>query len=104
MFYIIGTDECEYCRMSKDFLFEKKLAYMFYKPETDEEHNDLKQHWAHGTVPIILFITPYGIEYVGGFDDLSEGYDRLQATYGLPHESSDMRGGDSCGDRSGREE
>ena len=93
MFYIIGTDECEYCALAKGFLFEKRMPYMFYKPKTDEELNDLKRHWTHGTVPIILFITPYGIEYVGGFDDLSEGFDRLQETYGLSSEPLDVRGG-----------
>tara|TARA_R110001583_G_scaffold191180_1_gene356074 strand:+ start:63 stop:293 length:231 start_codon:yes stop_codon:yes gene_type:complete len=76
--------------MAKKFLYEKALPYMFYKPQTEEELNDLKRHWAHGTVPIVLFITPYGIEYVGGFDDLSESFDRLQATYGLSSEPSGM--------------
>lgn len=88
MFYVIGTDECEYCNMAKDFLFEKNMPYIFYTPEFDEELNELKRHWAHPTVPIVLFITPYGIEYIGGFDDLSEGFDRLQATYGLSDSSS----------------
>lgn len=98
MFYILGTVECEYCTMAKDFLFEKRQAYVFYKPKNKEELNELKQHWSHPTVPIILFITPHGIEYVGGFDDLSEGYERLQATYGFSDESLDVRGRDSCGD------
>ena len=96
MFYIIGTDECEYCRMAKDFLFEKRMPYIFYKPTEEEDLNELKRHWTHRTVPIVLFITPYGIEYVGGFDDLSEGFDQLQATYGLSNEPSDVRRGDSC--------
>jgi|TARA_A100001515_G_C4463033_1_gene174314 glutaredoxin len=102
MFYIIGTGECEYCAMAKDFLFEKGLPYIFYTPTEEEELNELKRHWVHRTVPIILFITPYGIEYVGGFDDLSEGFDRLQATYGLLDESSDVRGGDPRRDLAGR--
>ena len=104
MFYIIGTEDCEYCKMSKQFLFEKRLPYVSYKPENDEELNDLKRHWAHRTVPIILFITPYGVEYVGGFDDLSEGFDRLQAAYGFLDEPHDLRGRDPCGDISGCEQ
>ena len=72
MFYIIGTSECEYCDMAKGFLFEKCMPYVFYEPETEEELNDLKRHWTHGTVPIVL----------------SEGFDRLQAAYGFLDESS----------------
>ena len=80
--------------MAKDFLFEKSMPYIFYEVETDEKLQELKRHWTHPTVPIVLFITPYGIEYVGGYDDLSEGFDRLQETYGFSGEPLDVRGGD----------
>ena len=93
MFYIIGNEECEYCVMAKQFLVEERMPFIFYKAETDEELQKLKIHWTHPTVPIILFITPYGIEYVGGYDDLSEGFDRLQETYGFSGQPLDVRGG-----------
>jgi glutaredoxin len=84
MFYILGTEDCEFCRMATDFLSEKSQAYVFYELTNEEEINDLKRHWAHPTIPIVLFITPYGVEYIGGFDDLSKEYNTLQRTYGLP--------------------
>jgi glutaredoxin len=101
MFYIIGTEECEYCTLAKEFLTEERVPFIFYKAETDEELQDLKKHWSHPTVPIILFITPHGIEYVGGYDDLSSRFKILQETYGFSGEPLDVRGGHSRRDSTG---
>jgi glutaredoxin len=71
MYIIYGVSDCPYCLRAQALCMEKDIEYVWVNMDWSKTYREkMKELFKWKTYPIVVKLTDYTEELVGGFDEL----------------------------------
>ena len=71
VYIIYGISDCPACLQAQALLMDREIEYVFVNTDFSKTYrNSMKEEFEWKTLPIIVKVTPYADELIGGYDDL----------------------------------